>query len=86
MGDFVKASFDITLDDPSETRQRQMAATGYRVVRTPIGPKPVGVFMELDLEDGLQRHAYCLLDNLVPQAGDSKLAHFAVSLGNFHPP
>ena len=41
--------------------------------------------MELDLEDGFQRHAYCLLDDLVPQARDSKLAHFAVSLGNFHP-
>ena len=41
--------------------------------------------MELDLEDGFQRHTYCLLDDLVPQAGDSKLAHFAVSLGDFHP-
>ena len=42
--------------------------------------------MELDLENWFQRHPYCLLDDLVPQTGDSKLAHFAVSLGNFHPP
>jgi hypothetical protein len=42
--------------------------------------------MELDLEDGFQRHTYRLLHNFVPQAWDSKLAHFAVSLGDFHTP
>jgi len=25
--------------------------------------------MEFDLEDGFQRHTYCLLDNFVPQTG-----------------
>ena len=86
VGDFVKASLDIPLDDPGVSRQRRLATTGHRVVRTPVGPKPIGVLMEFDLENGFQRHAYCLLDDFVPQTGDSKLAHFAVSLGNLHPP
>ena len=86
MRDFVKAGFDIAFDDPGKTAQSRVAALGYGVVRTPIGPKPIGVCMELDLENGLHGHPYRLLDDLVPQAGDSKLAHFAVSLGNLHPP
>jgi hypothetical protein len=86
VGDFVKASLDIALNDPGETRQRHRAATSHRVVRIPVGPKPIGVIVELDLEDGFQRHAYCLVNDPVPQAGDSKLAHFAVSLGDFRSP
>jgi hypothetical protein len=76
---------DIAFDDPSKTVVRHLRAAVYRVVRAPIGPKPIGAVVELDLEDGFQRHTYCLLDDLVPQTGDSKLAHFAVRLGNFHP-
>ena len=83
---FVEARLDIALDDPGVAVKSRYAAPGYSMVRTPIGPKPVGVIMELDLKDGLQRHSYRLLDNFVPQTGDSKLAHFAICLGNFHPP
>jgi hypothetical protein len=82
----IKARLDIALDDPGKSLERRLTALGYRMVRTPVGPKPVGVLMEFDLKNGFQRHTYGLLDNLVPQAGNSKLAHFAVSLGNFHPP
>ena len=42
--------------------------------------------MELDFVNGLQRHPYCLLDNFVPQTRYPKLAHFAVSLGDFGTP
>jgi hypothetical protein len=60
VGDFVKASLDIPLDDPGVTRQRRMATTGHCMVRTPVGPKPVGVLVELDLTNGLQRYAVAL--------------------------
>ncbi len=86
MRDFVKACFDIAFDDPSETRECRVMATSYRVVRTPIGSEPVGVIVEFDLEDRFQRHSYRLLHDLVPQARDSELGHFAVSLGYLHTP
>jgi hypothetical protein len=65
----IKTRLDVALDDPGKSLERRLTALGYRMVRIPVGPKPVGVLMELDLENGFQRHTYCLLDDLVPQAG-----------------
>jgi hypothetical protein len=56
------------------------------VVRIPVGPKSKGAVVELDLKNGFQRHAYRLLHDFVPQAGNPKPAHFAVGLGDFHSP
>jgi hypothetical protein len=86
MGDFVKASLDIPLDNPSETQCGHMTTSAHCVVRTPIGSKPERVFMELNLKNGFQCHTYYLLDDLVPQAGNPKPAHFAIGLGDFYPP
>jgi hypothetical protein len=84
--DFVKASLDVAFDDPAIAGQRRMAASVDGVMGAPIGPEPIRAIMELNLKDGFQRHTYGLLHDLVPQARDSQLAHFAVSLGYFHSP
>ena len=56
VGDFVKASLNVTLDDPGEAVVRQLAASSHRVVCAPVGPKPVGVLVKLDFKDRFQRH------------------------------
>jgi hypothetical protein len=61
-----------------------LAAPAHRVVRVPVGPKPIGILVKFDFKDWFQRHTYCFLDNLVPQTGDSKPTHFAIGLGNLH--
>ena len=81
----VKASLDVALDDPGKAAASHLLAPIHGMVCAPVGPKPVGAVMKFDLENGLQRHPYCLLDNLVPQTGDSKLAYFAIGLGYLHP-
>ena len=69
----VKACFDIALDDPGVAVVSHLLATGHGLVRVPVGTKPVGTVMEFNLEDGLQRHAYRLLDDLVAQTGDDPI-------------
>jgi hypothetical protein len=55
-----------------------------RIVRTPAGPKPVAVFAEGGVDQGLQHLQQCLLDQPIQHRGDAQLALAPVRFGNHH--
>jgi len=57
---------------------------GYRVLRAPVGPKPIRARLEVRLENGFEHRLEARLHHPISHGGDSEFAELPARLRNHH--
>jgi hypothetical protein len=71
--DRVETRLDVSVEDPAISLGPEPLDVGDRVVRPPLGPKPVGDRLKVGLEDRFQHKLQRRLDRPVADRGDAQL-------------
>ncbi|MDP4511933.1 hypothetical protein Q9G87_59125 [Nonomuraea sp. G32] len=84
MIDAVEARLDVSVQHPAVSLGAEQVNLGDRVVRAPVGPKPIRTRMEVRLEDGLQDQLQRSLHHPIGDGRDPQPAQLPAGLGD-HP-
>ena len=68
MRNLVETRFHVAFNNPSEPSMHKVLATEHRMMRASIRSEPVGIIVEIHLENWFERHSHGFLNHLVPQA------------------
>jgi hypothetical protein len=87
MADFIKASFDITLENPFWTvpMTQQDMGLSHRVSTATFPPKAIGMAVGLRLRNGIETEQMKCLHGSIAHGGNPETAPLAVVLGDVHP-
>ena len=87
MADFIKASFDITFENPFGIvpMTQQVMGLSHRISTAAFPPKAVGVAVGSRFRDGIEAEQVEGLHGSIGHGGNPEAASLAVALGNVHP-